>query len=206
MLLHSECMIEGKIVRLGNSTAITISKKQLAEENLKINQKVKIAILKSNKKKILNDLFGTVKNAKTFEREKDRVLWLFLVDTSVWIEILKGTTQGKTAINKITNTPIFTASISMAELSKWSYLNSKNSKEILSQIENASAGIISTTRTTELRAGNLWVTVNKHRQKKLRTIGLVDCIIAATAEENCLKILTKDKDFLAFEQIENEII
>ena len=37
MLLHSECMIEGKIVRLGNSTAITISKKQLAEEKKALN-------------------------------------------------------------------------------------------------------------------------------------------------------------------------
>ncbi len=66
-------MIEGKVIRVGNSAAITISKKDLEKNRLKFNQKVKIAIMESNKDKIIEELLGIAKGAKPFKREeKDR--------------------------------------------------------------------------------------------------------------------------------------
>ena len=66
-------MIEGKIVRLGNSAAIAIKKKDLKENNLRFNQTVKISLFNPNKAKALNEMFGAMKGAKPFKREgKDR--------------------------------------------------------------------------------------------------------------------------------------
>lgn len=66
-------MIEGKVIRVGNSAAITISKKDLEENKLKFNQRVKFALMQTNKGKIIDELLGIAKGAKPFKREeKDR--------------------------------------------------------------------------------------------------------------------------------------
>ena len=63
-------MIEGTIVKLGNSAAIAIKKKDLVENKLKFGQKVKISVLQSNKRKILEEMFGSARGAKPFVREE----------------------------------------------------------------------------------------------------------------------------------------
>lgn len=66
-------MIEGKVIRVGNSAAITISKKDLEKNRLKFDQKVKFALLETNKDKIIEELFGSIPHGKPFKREeKDR--------------------------------------------------------------------------------------------------------------------------------------
>ena len=66
-------MIDGKIVRLGNSAAISIKKKDMQENRLKFNQKVKISVINPQKSKAINRLFGAMKGAKPFARdERDR--------------------------------------------------------------------------------------------------------------------------------------
>ena len=66
-------MIEGKIVRLGNSAAITIQKKDLKENKLKFGRKVRISVINPEKSEALNKMFGAMKGAKPFRREeKDR--------------------------------------------------------------------------------------------------------------------------------------
>ena len=64
-------MLEGKIIRVGNSAAITISKKDLEQNRLKINQRIKYSILKSRRNKILKELFGIAPNTAPFEREEE---------------------------------------------------------------------------------------------------------------------------------------
>ena len=67
-------MIEGKVVRLGNSAAIAIKKKDLKENKLKFNQTVKISVIRQDNERALSELFGIAKGAKQFRREeKDRV-------------------------------------------------------------------------------------------------------------------------------------
>ncbi len=63
-------MIEGKIVKLGNSAAIAIKKKDLYENGLKFNQVVKISVINPQKAKALNELFGIARGAKPFKREE----------------------------------------------------------------------------------------------------------------------------------------
>ncbi len=63
-------MIEGKIVKLGNSAAIAIKKKDLVENRLKFDQKVMISVLKTNKRRILEEMFGSAKHARPFKREE----------------------------------------------------------------------------------------------------------------------------------------
>lgn len=63
-------MIEGKIVRLGNSAAITVSKKDLERNRLRFNQRVQFAVLRTDKEKILKEMFGSARNAKPFSRER----------------------------------------------------------------------------------------------------------------------------------------
>lgn len=66
-------MIEGKVIRVGNSAAISISKKDLGKNGLKFNQKVRFALLQANREKIMDGLFGIARGAKPFKREeKDR--------------------------------------------------------------------------------------------------------------------------------------
>ncbi|AJF60117.1 MAG: hypothetical protein QT03_C0001G0621 [archaeon GW2011_AR10] len=67
-------MIEGKVVRLGNSAAIAIKKKDLKENKLKFNQTLKISVIRQDNERALSELFGIAKGAKPFKREeKDRV-------------------------------------------------------------------------------------------------------------------------------------
>ncbi len=63
-------MIEGKIVRLGNSAAIAIKKKDLAENNLKFDQTVRLSVINPRKAVALGRLFGAMKGAKPFRREE----------------------------------------------------------------------------------------------------------------------------------------
>lgn len=66
-------MIEGKVVKLGNSMAISVKKKDIEENNLKLNQKVKFSVINPQKSKALNEMFGMMRGAKPFKRdERDR--------------------------------------------------------------------------------------------------------------------------------------
>ncbi|MBI4044837.1 MAG: PIN domain-containing protein [Candidatus Diapherotrites archaeon] len=130
---------------------------------------------------------------------------MYLVDTSVWIEIFQETPKGKQVVIKLFNVSLFTASASIAEISKWCHLNKIDVAQKISRIE-ISSEIVHTTRFSEELAGELWVQVNKSTGKKVKQVGLIDCIIAAIAEENGLTVLTKDKHFEKFDKIKKELI
>ena len=60
-------------MKLGNSAAIAIKKKDLTENKLKFGQKVKISVINMEKAEALKKMFGSMKGAKPFRREeKDR--------------------------------------------------------------------------------------------------------------------------------------
>lgn len=130
---------------------------------------------------------------------------MYIVDTSAWIEIFLGTQLGEIAKEKAKESSFFTASITIAEISKWCYLSNLDFAEIIPRVEKISI-ILNTTRTSEERAGQLWVQVNKKTPKKEKQVGLIDCIIAAIADENDLTVLTKDRHFLKFDGIKKELI
>lgn len=130
---------------------------------------------------------------------------MYLLDTSAWIEMIVGTDSGKKIKETIRGIQIFTPSVTIAEVSKWCYKQGSNSKKTIEDIEKSSIQILYTTRSSEQRAGQLCVEVNKKNLKE-KQVGLIDCIIAAIAEENDLTVLTKDKHFLLFEKTKKEII
>ena len=130
---------------------------------------------------------------------------MYLLDTSAWIEIFRGTEKGKVVIRLTKNNALFTPNMAIAELSKWCYLNSQNVKKIIEQVEQKSDGILASSRVSEINSGKLWFETNKNKKTK-RNVGLVDCIIASIAQENNLTVITKDNDFNNFERIQKIII
>lgn len=131
---------------------------------------------------------------------------MYLIDTSIWVEISQGTEKAKKCVQLISKHECYTTGIVIAEMSKWCYANSVDAKEKISWIDALCNGILEPNRISQLRTGFLWKEANKQAGKKKRNIGLVDCLIAATAEENDLTVLTKDKHFKTFEGIKKEII
>ena len=130
---------------------------------------------------------------------------MYLVDTSVWVEILSGSALGKTAKGALEKNECFAIDISFAELGKWCISNGFDHQVIEELIEKSCNGILSTSKKGLLRAGILWHTANKSIGRG-RQAGLVDCIIAALAEENGLTVFTKDRHFARFPQIKKEFL
>ncbi|MBI4044838.1 MAG: hypothetical protein HY392_03960 [Candidatus Diapherotrites archaeon] len=64
-------MLEGKVIRVGNSAAISISKKDLEKNRLKFNQRVKFSVIKPRQKEALLELLGSAKGTKPFKREEE---------------------------------------------------------------------------------------------------------------------------------------
>ena len=130
---------------------------------------------------------------------------MYLVDSSVWAEILAGSLLGARAKEILENNECFSLDIAFAELSKWCISNNFQQEAMAELVEKSSNGIMAASKNTFLRAGALWHMANK-RNVKGRQIGLIDCIFAAVAEENNLTVLTKDRHFVKFSEINAEII
>ncbi len=131
---------------------------------------------------------------------------MYLVDTSVWVELLKESEDWEKALSKLIPRAIFVSPLIITEISKWCCLNSANPHELIHRIENVCHGVLYTTTESEIRSAQMWIAVNQSNASKGRQVGIIDCIIAATAEENGLTVLTKDRHFLLFEGIEKEIV
>lgn len=130
---------------------------------------------------------------------------MYLVDTSVWAEIFLGTRLGQKAKAILDSGECFALDITLAELVKWCVSHNFDPQEIKDVTERSSNGTLGTSKTAFFQAGMLWHIANKSKGKG-RQIGLIDCIIAAAAEENGLVVITKDRHFLHFEEISKEII
>ncbi|HLC92400.1 MAG TPA: PIN domain-containing protein [archaeon] len=130
---------------------------------------------------------------------------MYVVDTSVWAEILLGSQLGKRAKDILEKNECFALDITFAELSKWCISNNFNPLEIEALVEKSCNGMLGVSKRSFLRAGMLWHTVNSPKQKG-RQVGLIDCIVAATAEENGFGVFTKDRHFARFAQVKKEML
>lgn len=129
---------------------------------------------------------------------KDKVL----VDTSIWINYLKGQkSQFSDKVDEIlTSSVIIVPKVAIAELIK----GAKSEKEIkaIEQLLEA-FHIIDSTRNTWIKAGKLSFSLKRSGI----TINLVDCYIAILSIENNCKIFSIDehfsviKDFIKIELI-----
>ena len=118
---------------------------------------------------------------------------VLLIDTSAWIEFFKGTEKGAKVRKEIEENTCYVTSESMAEVARWCFESKADVDKRFEEINGLTSSVLYMGRKTERRAGELAVSVNKGRKKR---IGLMDCTIAAVAEENDLTVLTADSDFL----------
>ena len=63
--------IEGRLVQLGNSVAIAISKKDAEEQGWRLNQKIEFVEIRKNKEQALERAFGLMRGAKPFKRDEE---------------------------------------------------------------------------------------------------------------------------------------
>ncbi|MFH0971829.1 MAG: PIN domain-containing protein [Candidatus Micrarchaeota archaeon] len=119
---------------------------------------------------------------------------MILVDSSAWVEILKGTERGMKAKELIKKSTAFYSPLSVAEVSKWCEDNDLDAEGAIAHMIETSDDMLAPSIDALILAGKYNSSVNKKRGGK-RRISLIDCIIAATAAENQLKVLTLDTDF-----------
>lgn len=117
---------------------------------------------------------------------------MLLVDTSAWIEAAKGTERSAAIKKEMSENRCYVTSESMAEVAKWCYENNVDVETIFEEIEKIIHSVLYMDRKMEKRAGEMRARAGKSR----KNIGLVDCMIAAVAEENGLTMLTLDRHFL----------
>ena len=113
-----------------------------------------------------------------------------LLDTFAWVEFFRGTKKGEVVKKLLEEKSCFTSAISIAELSEWIERKELDRKKTLQTVKRYS-GIISADLETLELSGILKV----EKRKKEKGIGLVDCIILATAMRYNLKVVTGDPHF-----------
>src|SRR3989344_8870995 len=99
-----------------------------------------------------------------------------LLDTSAWIEFFNGTRKGIAVKEFLDKGECFTSSISFAELSYWVWAKKPEKIHNIGSVKKLSAILGIDEGTLEL-AGK----IKAEKRKTVKDIGLIDCIIIATA-------------------------
>ncbi len=114
-----------------------------------------------------------------------------LLDTSAWVEFLLGTEKGAKVRKIIREKELFASIATVPELVQWCLrYNLATIEEAVEAIKQNSQ-ILALTEEIGIRAGEL----NYERKKAGKKWGMMDSIIAATAQIYGLNILTKDNGF-----------
>ncbi|MFA4820142.1 MAG: PIN domain-containing protein [Candidatus Aenigmatarchaeota archaeon] len=114
-----------------------------------------------------------------------------LLDTSCWIEYFKGTGKGEKLKERMENQEVFyTCPITIAEISVWCHKNNKLPKDFITSIKKLSV-MMDMSEDILAESGRIYHEERKRNGK----IGLIDCMIYATAQMHELVLLTKDTDF-----------
>lgn len=114
-----------------------------------------------------------------------------LLDTSCWVEYFKGTEKGKKIKGLMEKQEVFyTCPITIAEISVWCHKNNKPLQDFITSIKKLSV-MLDMSEDILAESGKIY-----HEERKSNgKIGLIDCIIYATAQIHGLILLTKDTDF-----------
>lgn len=114
-----------------------------------------------------------------------------LLDTSCWVEYFKETEKGKKIKELMENQEIlYTCPITIAEISVWCHKNNKSPEDFITLIKKLSI-MLDISDDILAESGKIY-----HEERgKSSKIGLIDCIIYATAQVHGLSLLTKDEDF-----------
>ncbi|MBI2144837.1 PIN domain-containing protein [Candidatus Woesearchaeota archaeon] len=113
-----------------------------------------------------------------------------LLDSSAWIDFIEGNEKGRKIRQIIEGQDSFTSLATIAELTQWCL---KNRREEVATIEDVKriSQILPLTETISRVAGRM----NYERKKAGKKWGMMDSIIASTAQVYGLKILTTDNGF-----------
>ncbi|MBI4181919.1 MAG: PIN domain-containing protein [Candidatus Aenigmarchaeota archaeon] len=114
-----------------------------------------------------------------------------LLDTSAWIEYFKGTPEGnRVAALLRSGSPAYTCPLTITEVAVWCYRNHRDPSPFLEKIRSFSLLL-------DLAVSLLSEAARVYTEQRLRQpkIGIIDCIIYASALLHGLTLLTKDQDF-----------
>ena len=121
-----------------------------------------------------------------------------LLDTSCWVEYFKGTEKGKKIKELMDKQEVlYTCPLTIAEISVWCRKNNKFPQDFIRSIKNLSI-MLDMGEDVMSESGRIY----HEAMKKNGKIGLIDCIIYATAQVHGLVLLTKDEDFKELEGAE----
>ena len=118
-------------------------------------------------------------------------------DTSAWVELFKGSTQGERVKKYITSEVCFTSALSLAEITSWALRNKKDADYYLSIVREG-------TTITEL-SQKLFETAGKvHAQHKKAqpNFGMIDAILYVSAQKENETLLTTDHHFQGLKNVE----
>ncbi|MBI2142001.1 type II toxin-antitoxin system VapC family toxin [Candidatus Woesearchaeota archaeon] len=115
-----------------------------------------------------------------------------LLDTSAWVELLKGSEKSKAVTEAIVTEECFTSIITLSEITNWCLKNNLSDKinKYIRVIGNQTT-ILGINADIAVISGKL----NYERKKRSISWGIADSVIAATSIVYGLRILTKDYSF-----------
>lgn len=112
----------------------------------------------------------------------------YIIDTYVWIDYFRGLANQQ--LKRIIDREIlYTPTIVLAELKKKYVEDNEVGFSVNLEDIRSKSSIIDLDETTAIRAGEIRATI------PIRDIGIVDCILIASAEINNAKVLTGDPHF-----------
>lgn len=113
-----------------------------------------------------------------------------ILDTSAWIEFIRGTEKGIKIKKIISHRDIFTSMITLAELVNWCLRNNIRYEDYLDKIKHGSR-ILELDADIAILAGS----ISYERKKIIKNWGMVDSVILGTSIIHKLGILTTDNHF-----------
>lgn len=120
----------------------------------------------------------------------------FIIDTYAWIEYFKGSELGKKIKGKIEIKGNITPTIVLAEIKKHFTDYSVQSFDEKFKFIDSISIILPLDKNVAIEAGYIRSTTN------VKNIGIVDCILLATAKNYNIKVLTGDKHFKEIKEAE----
>src|SRR3989344_4935896 len=121
----------------------------------------------------------------------------YLLDSYAWVEFFLGTAEGERVKEILEQRECFTSIISISQIVKWALRNDIDFKDRIARIEALSEILYLDKKISELSGK-----INFNQKRKIKTFGMIDSIIYATAKVYNLPILTGDEHFRNLDNVE----